>query len=260
MYLPAVSTSDLRLPVLSSPRMRRRIGWTLAGVAAFAAVVVTVALLPSGHSSPERLRPTPKGEAVATPKPLHLTRVDRRAISSLLARFVPAALGREDLTAAYRLASPTMRLGMSLEEWRRGDIPVFPYRAALRGFDGWRLNLAQDEEVSLDLLLHSAAGNDRGSITYTFDVRRLDGRWYVDSAVPTATYAPVHEGGGRMLAQPDFGPDVPNSKVEDRRLDASWLILPAIVLGLVVLVPVFFGLRHWRRSVLAYRRGVAERR
>jgi hypothetical protein len=249
VYVAPVSTSDMGLPVLSSPRMRRRVGWTLAGVAAVAAVVVTVALLPSGESSPERLRPTPPGEAVAAAKPLHLTKADRRAISSLLGRFVPAALGREDLTTAYRLASPTMRQGMSLEEWRRGDIPVFPYRAALRGFGGWRLNLAEDEQVNLDLLLHSAAGDDQGSITYTFDVRRIDGRWYVDSAVPTATYAPVHEG-GRM----------PNSKVEDQRLDARWLILPTIVLALVVLVPVAFGLRHWRRSVVAYRRGVAERR
>jgi hypothetical protein len=251
-----VNTGAFRLPVPSSPRTRRRLGWSLAGLAVLCAIAAAAVLLPKGESPPpEVLRNGPAAQSAAAPAPLHLTKADRRAISALLARFVPAALGRNDLTAAYRLAAPAMRQGMSLEVWRQGNIPVFPYRAAARGFAGWRLNYAEGNEVNLDLLLQPALGSKQGAIVYTFDVRRIGGRWLVDSAVPTATYTPPG-GGSRMLAQPDFGPEVPTAKVSKERLDARWLIVPGVLLALVVLVPVAFGVLHWRRSSLAYRRGV----
>jgi len=250
-----MSTGESHIPVLSSPRQRRRLlyaGVALAVVAAFAAAAV---VLPSGHRHESALRPGP--DTAPAPKPLHLTAADRRSIDGLLARYVPAALGRRDLDTAYELSTPALRQGMSLAEWRRGSIPVFPYRAMFSGRHSWKPAFAFDNEVNFDLLLQPARDEKLGPISFTFDLRHIGGRWLVDSVFPAAVFTkPGH--GARITAQADFGAADATGAGSESRLDATWLIVPGILLALVVLVPIGFGIVHWRRSVLAYRRGIRD--
>lgn len=241
---------------LSSPRLQRRLARGALAAVAVGTLVAAVLLLPTGQEWRDALRPGPA--TVATPKPLRLTSADRLAIDHTVSRFVSAAVARRDLAEAYRLATPALRAGASPSDWRRGDIPVFPYRPRNRSFRHWTLNYAEGNLVNVDLLLQAREGAEVGDVVYTFDLRRIRGRWLVDSAVPIATYAPARKA-PTIKASPDFSPAAGRSSGAERggRLGPAWLLLPAGLLSLVVLVPVGVGIARWRRSARAYRRGIA---
>jgi hypothetical protein len=69
-------------------------------------------------------------------------------------------------------------------------------------------------------------------------MRKIGGRWLVDSAVPAATFAPAGAD-SKVLAQPDFAPQAGQAFSKTGRISAKWvLIIPGILLGLIVLTPI----------------------
>ena len=235
----------------SSARTRRRLG-LLAGALALAIGVWGLSLL---LPAPERRSdaPTEPGapKIVGREKEVPLRRPDRRAIDRTLDAFLPAAVERKDLTAAYRLASPSMRRSATRAEWRRGEIPVYPYPASER--HSWTLNFSFPGYVSLDLFVQPRKGADIGPVAFTVELRRFDRhRWLVDSFFPTAIFPRV-EDGGQPLAQPDLSPANVQGTVAEQRLSSFFFLIPVLLLGLAIAVPFAVFLHGKLREARAER-------
>jgi hypothetical protein len=187
--------------------------------------------------------------AFAKAKPA-LPPADRAAINRTLDVFVPAAIGRRDSVRAWPLATRTMRLGSDKGEWRNGFLPVTPFPVIGASFHGWTIDAASKDHADIVLLVHLKKGAPVGAVAFNIAMRKIHGRWLVDSAVPAATFA-AEGSDSKILAQPDFAPGggspystTPFSKTG--RISAKWvLIIPGILFGLIVLTPiaVIFGHR-----------------
>lgn len=240
----------------SSARMRRRLG-----------ILGLVGLVALGIWTWSTLAPPPKKVDDAATQPgvavfagqerqVPLRRADRREINRVLDAFVPAAVERKDPLAAYRLATPAMRKSATLAEWKRGEIPVYPYPASERR--SWTLNFSYPGQVNLDLFIQPRKNADVGPIAFTVELHRGKGRhWLVESFFPTAMFPkPTKEsGGGQPLAQPDLSPAnvKGTSQTGDQRVSPYFFLVPPGLLALALLIPIVMFVRGKYREARSER-------
>jgi hypothetical protein len=234
---------------LGSPRARRRAGWVAALAFVTVATAAAVIALPKGTPEHETFRP---GEQVVTiPDHVRMTTARRQAIDNLLDTFVPAAVERQKPLDALPLVTPSFRAGVSRDAWSRGELPVFPYDAQGEDFHHWTLNYSFPREISIDLLLHPTQKEPLGPLAITAVFKQTaHGRWLIDSFVPAASFAPQKKK-PKVLASPDFTPFAEGRG--NSQLSTTWLLVPAAILALIVLVPIGLGVAHLRRSRRAWR-------
>ena len=179
---------------------------------------------------------------------------DRAAINRTLDAFVPTAVARNHSERAWALATHAMRAGGTLAAWARGDLPVVPFPAAGRTFHGWTVDAVRLGAVDLVLLLHPRKGANVGPISFDVTMRKVGGRWLIDSFVPSAVFAAPGKVSS-IQAAPDFAPGPaapPFSK--SGRIDENWvLVIPAVLVGLIVFVPLLVLTMHRRRHRRAVR-------
>jgi hypothetical protein len=105
-------------------------------------------------------------------------------------------------------------------------------------FHGWTLDGVGKNRADIVLLVHLRRGAPLGAVSFDIAMRKVGGRWLVDSAVPAATFAPAGSD-SKVLAQPDFAPQAGQAFSKSGRISAKWvLIIPGILLGLIVLTPI----------------------
>lgn len=233
----------------SSARSRRRLFRLVAVVAVLGAGAVVAVLVPnySGHTT-QHFTDEPV-QLVKAEHEVPVAAADRGSISALLDRFVPAAVGRRDPGSAYDLATPALRAGEPRATWERGDLPVVPLRVGESSFHGWSVEFSLRNEVALDLLVHAEKGEEVSAIAYSVDVKRLKGRWLVDSFVLRQSYASA---GGSASAAPTRRAE-PAAPQEERH-SMVWLTVPLAILLVPVLLLGGFAALRWRRNRLAERR------
>jgi hypothetical protein len=251
--------------ILASYRWRRRLLWALPALVVVVAFAVLIALLPRGSGIPDdepsAVAPRARQPEQVAPvrRPVPVTRSTRREVNAVLTAFVRHAVAREDPEAAWELATPALKAGQTRADWRRGDLPVYPFPARAEEATGWYVLESFENDLLLTLVMHARPGTNRGVIAYQVELRRLaqggDRRWLVDAFIPERVYAPASESkpGRRATPQP--------SSVPSARLSPWWFIVPGLLLSLIVLVPVTVALLSWRRGVRAekaYRRNLAE--
>jgi hypothetical protein len=207
--------------------------------------------------APDRIdaRPLDKGtpQFVGQEHEVRLRAADRRAINRTLNAFVPAAVERKDPLAAYRLATKQLRQSATRQQWRKGEIPVYPYPASKRR--DWTLNFSLPGHVSLDLFIQPQRGADVGPIAFTVELRRgAHRRWLVDSFFPTAMF-PKPEDGGQPLAQPDLSPAnvKGTSQTGKQRVTPLVFLFPFALLLAVLMIPVVMFVRGKLREARAER-------
>jgi len=216
-----------------------------------AVLAASAALLPSRSKGPPVVvAPPGPGQVVRIPPTVAMTPARRSAIGALIDAFVPAAVERHAPLRALPLVTPAFRAGVTRADWARGNLPVLPYATTGSHFD-WTLGYSHPNEISVDVLLHPAPSEELGPIAFTAVFARRGNHWLIDSFVPAASFAPKKKP-PRILAQPDFTPSLATVGTHSR-LDAKWLLLPAAILSLIVLVPIGFGIVHWRRGRRAMR-------
>jgi hypothetical protein len=169
-----------------------------------------------------------------------------RQIRALLRQFVPAAVARDHPGRAWALAAPAMREGSTLAEWRKGDLPVFPYPAQGRGF-GILPVTVEPNDVTFELMVRPKAGTNAGMQVFSTEVQRIDGRWRVAAMTTRAEFAPPGDQ-ARVTAAPDFGVGAGGQSPTHQNLSRNWLFIPLLVLGLPLLVALGALLVSWRRS------------
>lgn len=238
--------SQVSLPFHRSPRARRRaFRLSLVAVGLVGVLFGLKALPSSPERAPEHFSNQP-AQLLEKTKPVHLTRADRRQIDSTLERFVQDAMGRADLTASYWLATPNLRSGMTLAQWQRGNIPVYPYTARPGSTEGWNLQYLEPGHAALEVFLQPGRTEKLGPVTVAVDLRRQAGRWRVDALAPTAIFSKAGEK-PRVFANTDLQRG--NTAIDpSRNLDAKWLFAPvaAILLALLTIPAVVFARRRHR--------------
>lgn len=177
---------------------------------------------------------------------------ERREINRLLDRFVPTAVSRRNPSAAARLVTPDLRSAATRREWRRGDIPVYPYPARGTRFHGWSFNYRTHRQIGISLYLQPGRGARVGPIAFNVALRRVAGHWLVDSFMPAAVYAPQGKK-QRIIAPVDFGPGSGQGRNDPPRLGARWLFIPLGLLGLGALLAVAVPLFRWQQNRRAVR-------
>jgi len=240
----------------SSARLRRRLG--ILGIVGLVALGIwgwsTVSPPPKkiDDAAVEPGKPVFAGQERQVP----LRRADRREINRVLAAFIPAAVERKNPLAAYPLATPEMRKSATLAEWKRGDIPVYPYPASERR--SWTLNFSYPGQVNFDLFVQPKQNADVGPIAFTVEMRRGKARhWLVNSFFPTAIFPKPKKGaaGGQPLAQPDLSPAnvKGTSQTGKQRVSPLFFLVPVVLLGIVLLIPIVMFVRGRLREARAER-------
>ena len=201
-------------------------------------------------------RPQPHAKPPLRDREVELTASTRREIDETLARFIPAAVRRDDPAAAWQLAGPKLRTGWTRRDWLNDQLPVFPYPAKATGFQGWRKLYSYERRVGLDLVIQPQQ-KGIGPLAVGVEMIRLRDGWRVNEWTPVAAFTPV-EGRQWVTGIVDFSAGGwtdkgLKQKPTDARLGSEWLAAPVGLLGVGMLVPIVFGVRTARRNRRAAR-------
>jgi hypothetical protein len=242
--------------LLSSYRWRRRLLWIGVVLALIGGAVGIVVSLPerSGPPPESPLRDEP-AQVVREQKHVRITRADRRAVDALLVEFVRTAVARRDPELAWPLATRAMRVGTTRSQWRRGELPVFPYPAIPAQAKSWTVVSSYADDLTVDLVLQPPRGSKRGPVEFNAELKRVGQgskrRWLVDSFLVIRTYPSAAESGKKAAPKalpPNYKPKYPKG-----RLSPLWFVVPGVILGLIVLIPLGIAVVNWRRGVRAER-------
>ena len=150
-------------------------------------VALVVELLPNKHGTVQHFT-SGRISRVAPEHQVPLTARDRRAINAVLDRFVGSVVTRRDPLAGWPLATRRLRDDSTRAEWARGDVPVYAYPARGPEFHEWVLDYSFRNSVGLELGVQPRRGAKIGNAAFEVDLKRIDGRWLVDSIYPRAIY------------------------------------------------------------------------
>jgi hypothetical protein len=230
--------------LLTSPRRRRRLTQAAVLLAAAGAVAFGVTRLTLNQNVHAKEVFQPGKPVTTSQKPVRLSRADRRKIGTTIVAFVRDGVAQRNLTAAYDLVTPAFRGGTTRSQWRTGASPVYAYPADTRGIAGnWRIDYSYPGDVGVAVMLSSTRPRKVGQIIFHAELYRRAGTWLVDSFAPVATFTPIGVGRQHETGPADFtGGSRAESYAQKGALSALWIIVPASVLGLVLLVPLGFVL------------------
>ena len=135
-------------PFYHSPRNQRLI---LIGSAILLAVAVAAALIAFARNTADA-KETFSDEPAQTftqPKAADVDPAARRVAG----QFILTAVSRKDLAKSYKLAHPELLQGMTLTQWKTGNIPVIPDPATSLDFASFKVDHAFENEVVIEVLL-----------------------------------------------------------------------------------------------------------
>ena len=249
----------IRIP--ESPRLRRRLKWVaVAGVLVVAGALIAVLIPNKGPSKGTASGNRPPAQ-LAVDTHQKLSQTDRREIDALLDRFIPAAVGRGDLSTAWALAGPEMRSSSSLAEFRKGNLPVPSYPANEQNYHHWRAIDVERGSVVLNILVHPKNPQKLGTWVFSIDVVKSKSAWRVNHIYTIAVMNPpvrpatvTHE-----LGPADYAAPPPTSRTSTTSSPSSRsFLLPVVgIFAILLLIPLGLGAgallraRRWRRSVRA---------
>lgn len=226
--------------VLSSPRMRRRLGWVGALAAVAGAIAAAAVLMPSESATiadaPPAVAPEKPVSASAEPPTVPAPRAQ---LNALLDRFIPAVIARKNLAAGWDLVAPEAR--GSRADWMRGGTPFQQFPARDRVFHGWQLNYSYPGDVGFDIFLAPTNPAQHVSMAFRGEAKRIGGSWKIAVFYPQATFQPVGKK-AFVWADTDLQPQAVGSAASSGRLGAEWLLLPVSIFGVALAGAVAFAI------------------
>jgi hypothetical protein len=179
-----------------------------------------------------------------------LSRADRQAINRTLDAFVASAVKRQNPAASYDLVTAQLRAGTTRAAWAKGSLPVYPYAARGTTFHDWTIDYMLRNDVAFELMLQPRRGSKLNPIAFNGEVKKIRGRWLVDSFYPTAIFDTQHS---KVVGPNDFTAQRFANDAGKSRLSVAWFAVPGALLALIVLVPLAMLLAAWRRGRKATR-------
>ena len=255
----------------ASHRRRRRLARTAIAVGVIGGLVTLALNLP--NTTPRKFpEATEEGGTLGQQQQtVRMTVKRKRGADRAIDGFVRHALLRQDPGAAWRLATPGLRAGTSLAEWKHGDLPVTPYPVGQFRRAGWSVAYSYPDVIGADVTVMPKVRSTGTIWVYAVEVKDvLRGkrqRWLVDSWTPikaigggtVAAPAPKLTARERAAARAREAAEQRREEraqrlTDESRLSRAWFFLPLGLLALIVLVPITLGVRSALESRRAERR------
>lgn len=252
--------------ILRSPRKRKRLAYAIGIPLLLAGLVVTgVKLLPEAKEDPPEVFGNEQAYNIAaSEKPVRLTKADRKEVNHAIDLLMNAGVKRKDPGAVYEIVTPDLRSQATRAEWRRGDIPVYPYPALGKKFHGWTINYSHRNHLNVDLLVMPSRNRATlGPVALTLDLRKVREKWLVDGIFPVATFAPIPPQGNRgpVISTYDLVPAAAGARPTGARsrLSYAYFVLPGAIIGGGIAFVIGFFVWRAVRDRRAERRYAAQR-
>lgn len=232
---------------LSSPRFRRRLGWSVGTVGTATGVVVAAVVVGNtGHSTATKIDWSKPASVYKTPAHMSLTKHERNELFDISMRFVRTAVARKELDSAWDMLGPEMRAGQTRKSWDTGFNNVIPFKAD--GIQAWNVLYSYDNDVAIDLSLVSRSKTDWAGKTFTIELKKdpSRNRWLVASWVPKGI-----GGGGSLSPNRRSGPPPPDYRPT---ISAKWLFVPVVFLVVLLATLALWAIRGAVRNRRAARR------
>jgi hypothetical protein len=228
-----------------SPRRRKR--FLIAAVVAGVALLATVFGLLFRNTAKPQKETFEQGKAQVTHDqvPKRLTPADRRAVLSVVNRFVATGVAGKDLSAAYDLSTANFHAGVTREQWVRGANPIYRYPVYKHGL---RISGSYTDDVTVQLYVR-ARSRKVEPLGVDVDVKAVGTgskrRWLVDYFQPRETLVTAGDrpASGPAPKDPGLGP----------HLAERWLLVPLGIFVMILLIPLGLGVRHWSQGRAAER-------
>ena len=243
---PVAPLRPLRTLIRSRRRRRRLVAISACLLVTGSVAAIVVIIGNTGKNLEEHFSSAPV-QAYKEPPRGMLTAADRKRIHDVTMRFIGSAVARQHLGDSYDIVSPNLREGLTREAWLSGNIPVVPYN--VESVIRFKLEYSFADDVAYDVVLVGRRGTFPAGKTFMIELRRFPKSkgahakdWFVESWVPQgiSTDTPA---AARAARTPPPKPESPISSL--------WLLVPAGILGLLVVIPVWLFTRNWygaRRS------------
>ena len=197
----------------------------------------------------------------------HFTKPEQLAVRRVLAAFISSAVAREDPARSWGLAAPSLKEGVTRQQWSRGDLPVVPYPALHKGLGQWDyVEYSYKDSVGLEVFLFPKPGSGYSALTADVELVKGDnGRWLVDYWMPKKFLGPpavakagktARKAAGKRQHRPQKAkaapPPQPAPSTTARPTRAYWAI-PIAILSWIVVVPLALGIVKLRQNRKAAR-------
>ena len=211
--------------------------------------------------------------APALAAPPHLAPSDRAAVNRTLDIFVNHAVKRHDPAGAYDVLTPTMKAGLTQQQWSSGEIPSIRIRPPDGASTGGRSSTGRGTSwrSSSSSRRPPSTRAKLGQILFHVYLHPAKGRWLVDSFMPGATFAPIGKPGVVQAAR-DFQAN-PSANTYNRvnkvkptnpiRISAKYAVIPFAIVLLALLGLAARGIAEnirFRRLAAEHARSEAARR
>jgi hypothetical protein len=147
---------------LASRRFGRWFPWLAAAVLVAGVIAFSVAYF-GGNSTTESSAPT--GPPIALPKPPKNIPFPAAAWR-VAQQFLNTAVARKDVAASYAITDPAMRQGMTLKQWKTGNLPGIPFFpiAKIYKFNWKNTNYAHPRDAQISVVLMPRRGSGQRAI------------------------------------------------------------------------------------------------
>ncbi len=170
------------------PLWRRALPW-LGGALLFAGAIAALVVFVGNTATPQKETFSDE-PAVDVTKPQKNIKVPAE-VRSIAKQFIKTAVARENLEAAYALAGPSIKQGMSLAEWKTGNIAVIPYPVDAVDFAPFKVDYAHPNDVLMEVALLSKPASGVKSQLFFINLKRFGkgdkARWLVENWVPRSS-------------------------------------------------------------------------
>lgn len=153
----------------------------VAGVVAFS----TVYLFDTGESVESQITDRETGPAVVNAEQPSVA-LDPAA-RKVAGRFILTAVTRENLAESYTITHPELRQGLSLAEWKTGNIPVQFYPAQAIDTATFKIDVSHPSEALLEVALVPKDGASVKPQIFFIGLKKVKGKWLVNYWAPHST-------------------------------------------------------------------------
>ncbi len=184
------------------------------------------------------------------PRARRVTAAELGELQRATSLFIHTAVARRDLDRGWELVSPTLRGGMTRQEWMSGDNTVVPFPVAR--ISAWNVDYAYENDVAFDVSLISKPPYDTIGKTFMIELKRTSPhRWVVDYWAP--------KGVSSLDVSRSYRRTPPAAFASGRPPFATrWVLLPLALVGGALLLAATVAVRSAVRSRRRARRYAAE--
>ena len=233
--------------LLSSRRRRRRAVW-IGGLVALAGALTFVGVhwTNTGRKLNAPFTSEPVQTVAANPQSVAFTGAKRDQVRRVAAHWVATAVIRRHLDESWDLAAPSLRQGLTHDQWLSGNIPAVPYPAEAIALVKSKLDYSYADRVGLKVAIFPKAGSKVRAQTFEIEVQNFGGpahpHWLVSYWAPA--------GGLGVPSEPADSTGEPLAYTAPKGIGAIWLVVPiALVAGSIMILLVSLAVRgRVRRS------------